>query len=571
MGKSIVRYLCCLMILIWGFGLSVDGGIVDIRNIVERYNVLSTDTLYDMGLKYAKNNRTDSALVCFTIIANRLGDDKKEEELKTICKSMHSAASIYYSNCDYERALELLLQALGICDKIGYDEFVSKVYNSIGNVHASFKEYDVSKRYFLLAYKHISDEAIMPSILNNIGTLYCCENKFDSALYYLERSHKYYIKNNDTVLYKLFSNIGLMNHRLYKFDTALYYYREGLRNAIKLEKNDGIASILSNIGQMYYDMPLYDSALVYLTRSNEVAEVNGNLPLVMDNYKYLSIIEERLHNYKKALEYDRKYVLLNDSIYNISKYSSINEKQFVYEMSKVDKQIKEMSAEQALKENKIIMQRRTQVAMIVIILIAAIFLVILFRKNSTLNNAYNKLVTRTLEIVQVEKSNKQIRQEYEETISIQKGHIDRLTSMLEKDNSEIVGGGNDILKRVYPLKDEDKNNILSAIENVMDDSSVFCNSDFSLEILADMINSNSNYVSQVINDTFGKNFRAYINEYRIKEALRLLSSSEHSRYSIETISEMVGFKSKSTFNKLFLKTTGVTPSFYFKSIHSNNE
>lgn len=569
MGKSIVRCFCCLMILIGGAGLSADGGIIDIRNIVERYNVLSTDTLYEMGLKYAKDDRTDSALVCFIIVANRLGDDKNVEELKTICKSMHSAASIYYSKCDYDKSLELLLQALLICDKIGYDEFVSRVYNSIGNVHALFKEYDVSKHYFFLAYKNIRNEEIMPSILNNIGTLYCCENNFDSALYYLERSHKYYIKNNDTVLYKLFSNIGLINHRLYKFDTALYYYNEGLNNAIKLEKNDGIASILSNIGQMYYDMPLYDSALVYLTKSNEIAEINGNLPLVMDNYKYLSLIEERLHNYRKALEYDRKYVLLNDSIYNVSKYSNINEKQFIYEMSKFDQQIKEMSAEQALRENKIIMQRRTQVAMIIIILIAAIFLVILFRKNSTLNNAYNKLATKTLEIVQVEKSNKQIRQEYEETIRIQKEHIDRLTSIVEKENSEIVG--NDILKRVYPLKDEDKNNILSAIENVMEDSSVFCNSDFSLEILANMINSNSNYVSQVINDTFGKNFRAYINEYRIKEALRLLSSSEHSRYSIETISEMVGFKSKSTFNKLFLKTTGVTPSFYFKSIHLKGE
>lgn len=559
------QFLTIISLFIVGL-LNANG---NVRNIVEQYNDMSTELLYNKGVDYTKRDRKDSALVCFSVVCNRVDSSSDIEELKVICKSFHSSALIYYYNCNYDRSLDLLLRALDICDKIDYKDFVGRIYNSIGNVYSNFKEYDISKRYYLLACHHASDKPQMYSSLNNLGTVYCCKNNFDSALYYLDKSYKAYVDNGDSVLYKPLSNLGLANHRINKFDKALDYYRKGLNNAVKLGKNDGIASLLSNIGQLYYDTKTYDSALVYLTRSNDIAKESGLLLSIIDNYKYLSIIEEQLQNYKKALEYDRQYFSLYDSVYNISKYSNISEKQFLYEMSKVDKQIEEMSAEQRLKENKIVMQQRTQVAMIVIILAAAIFLLILFRKNKTLHSAYGKLVDRTLEITKAEAKNKQLKQEYEETILSQKEHIDRLTSIIDNENSDIKAS--EMLKRGYLLKDEDKTNILLAIEKVMDDSSVFCNSDFSLEILSDMINSNSNYVSQVINDTFGKNFRSYINEYRIKEALRLFSSPDHSKYSIETISEMVGFKSKSTFNKLFLKATGVTPSFYFKSMHSQSE
>jgi len=63
-----------------------------------------------------------------------------------------------------------------------------------------------------------------------------------------------------------------------------------------------------------------------------------------------------------------------------------------------------------------------------------------------------------------------------------------------------------------------------------------------------------------------KNFNGLINEYRIKEARRLFSEPDIERFTIEYISEKVGFSSISTFNRAFKKYLGVTPSFYLKTI-----
>ena len=97
----------------------------------------------------------------------------------------------------------------------------------------------------------------------------------------------------------------------------------------------------------------------------------------------------------------------------------------------------------------------------------------------------------------------------------------------------------------------------------MENTEEICDCDFSLERLATSIGSNSRYVSQVINDTYGKNFRTFINEYRIRESqLRLLNTAEYGNYTIKAIAESVGYKSHTNFIIIFKKITGITPSMY---------
>jgi len=93
----------------------------------------------------------------------------------------------------------------------------------------------------------------------------------------------------------------------------------------------------------------------------------------------------------------------------------------------------------------------------------------------------------------------------------------------------------------------------------------FCGIDFSLDRLAGMIGSNSRYVSEAINDGYGKNFRTFLNEYRVREAMRRLSDSErYGNYTIKAVAESVGFKSQAHFIAVFTKLTGMKPSVYQK-------
>lgn len=88
---------------------------------------------------------------------------------------------------------------------------------------------------------------------------------------------------------------------------------------------------------------------------------------------------------------------------------------------------------------------------------------------------------------------------------------------------------------------------------------------FNLEILSDYLGVNRKYLSKAINSTTGKNFNTYINEYRVKEAIRLLSDPANKYLAVDDIGVQVGFSNRSSFYESFRKMTGISPSQFKKT------
>ncbi len=100
---------------------------------------------------------------------------------------------------------------------------------------------------------------------------------------------------------------------------------------------------------------------------------------------------------------------------------------------------------------------------------------------------------------------------------------------------------------------------------MIENDKIYLNKDVNIRLIAEVLQTNKSYVSHIINDTYNKNFNSFINQYRIKEAVELLSNPDYNQYSIEGIAYEVGFNTKSSFNNAFKKETGVTPSFFKKN------
>ncbi len=76
-------------------------------------------------------------------------------------------------------------------------------------------------------------------------------------------------------------------------------------------------------------------------------------------------------------------------------------------------------------------------------------------------------------------------------------------------------------------------------------------------------NSNTKYVSAVINESYSKNFKTFLAEYRIRYASKLLTDSEHyGHLTLAAIGAAVGYSSQNNFTLAFKKIIGVTPSVY---------
>ena len=139
-----------------------------------------------------------------------------------------------------------------------------------------------------------------------------------------------------------------------------------------------------------------------------------------------------------------------------------------------------------------------------------------------------------------------------------------------KDKVEIVHNSN--CKYVNSCLCNDlKEELLTALVRLMTEEEPFTDCEVRIDNIADSIGTNKKYLSQLINEHYGKNFHAYLNDYRCKKVVKLFNDSTYDNYSIEGISETCGFRSRSTFVASFKKFSGELPSAYRSSIKQKQQ
>jgi AraC-like DNA-binding protein len=121
---------------------------------------------------------------------------------------------------------------------------------------------------------------------------------------------------------------------------------------------------------------------------------------------------------------------------------------------------------------------------------------------------------------------------------------------------------------VSPLKVKNKGQ-LEHILKYMDESRPYLDSKLTLTSLAIQLDMSSHNLSKIINEEFNKNFNDFVNGYRIKEFKKIILEGEHPNLTLLSYGYMVGFNSKTSFNRSFKRITGQTPSDFFNKIQLN--
>ena len=116
-----------------------------------------------------------------------------------------------------------------------------------------------------------------------------------------------------------------------------------------------------------------------------------------------------------------------------------------------------------------------------------------------------------------------------------------------------------------PLSDKTEEHYQKLLQ-LLQEEKLYQNAQLSMDTLAEKTDLSNGYLSKIINQKEGKNFYDFINGYRIAEVKANLTNPDFAHYSIFGIGLEAGFKSKSTFNAVFKKMTGMTPSVYKNSI-----
>jgi AraC-like DNA-binding protein len=120
----------------------------------------------------------------------------------------------------------------------------------------------------------------------------------------------------------------------------------------------------------------------------------------------------------------------------------------------------------------------------------------------------------------------------------------------------------------YDLKDDVVEQISIGLKK-LEKKEYFLQSDCTQVNVAKKLKTNTAYVSKFMNAHYGYNFNTYLNNLRIDYAIdRLKNDTVFRSYTVQAISEELGYKSVNTFTKAFKNETGILPSYYIKKVSS---
>lgn len=466
----------------------------------------------------------------------------------------------YYVQSEFLSAQKYLFKSYRLASVSHNDSLKVDALNVIAVIQAQMGDYKKALKYFhqiLIISKNNKYHRSELLAMNNIGNCYLnLEDTTKGELFFIKAYQLSKQRNSKPDIYFSAYNLANFYNTLKINSKAEVYIKEVIEMADSLGDIEMLINANYLFTKIYINTNRFNQALKVAIEGAEKAEKYKLRTLQYKFYDKISEIFIQLNNDTEALNWYKKSIELKDEIFNESSQKKIFEIQAKYETELKDEELK-------LKDEKIshqtfLNQLYVSVLFIIIVLFSAIaFLYIKRSQQYSILAKINNELTRnenTLRLV-INDLNKK-REEF-------------ITYSQEKSlpNSSFLEFNENFVKEKYgssALSDDKKMSLLKEVLYLLDEKKVYKQKDLTIEKLSIMLNINSKYLSQVINETTDQNFSLFINEFRIKEARNLLIDKAFEHYTIEAIGELVGFQSKSAFNNAFKRTTGITPSFYQK-------
>ena len=122
-------------------------------------------------------------------------------------------------------------------------------------------------------------------------------------------------------------------------------------------------------------------------------------------------------------------------------------------------------------------------------------------------------------------------------------------------------------KKDYSINLELEQTVLLELEK-FEKSKIYLDSTFNINKLAKQLNTNTSYLSSIVNEKKGKTFKQYITELRMNYLITIIQKdSKYKKYTIQALGEEIGYTNASSFSRSFKNFKGLTPSDYLKSLH----
>lgn len=477
-------------------------------------------------------NTTNNTLIAIRIIE---ASEETPSKKKILCMAYLSYAK-YTQFTKEKEGINFGYKALEIAKTINFSVGEVIAHDLIGTLIGYFnKDYQLALKHYQKAEKLFpkltqNNLSLKYWVLANIAKAWsdlgAIEKSIDYKLKFLAGTHS---TDNVLLLIAVYNNLGTNYFDLKNFTAA----EKTLQKTIDLMKQNKVFYHLGipllRLGLIKLEQKKLVEATTYADAIDSWLIDHKFIGSYQVNfYQFKSKIAEANKNYEQAIHWIEKASIEQDSIDKIAGINNLIKLEESVKLKEIKQEQLLLEKELAINKAIINAQHIKLLAISFITILSIWFGLSFYQKNQELREAYNFILNKNNAVKSAKK---------------------RSGNSLNSSPS----------KEINPLL---KEKILQSLET----HKIFLSPDLTLKKFADQLSSNTSYLSQTINEGFGKNFNTLINEYRIKEVLQLFEEGLHLTFTIESIYKKAGFKSKSSFQKAFKNNTGVTASHYLEHL-----
>ena len=473
-----------------------------------------------------------SIAIKYTDSIIQLTKDTQNERYPALGYNIKGA--IFYELGDYKKALDEYLVGINYAKKNNNESQYLTLKFNIGLLKNSIGEREDAQQVFkeYLSFIENANKKNNENYSRGLYALadsYTYSKKLDSADIYIKKGINYSLKQRHTSYYYSFIfNSGINNFFKQQYNQAIDSLEKAKTFFIK-EENEETRFALCNyyIGKSLINLKQNENSIAYFKKVDSILKITLDItPELIDVYKYLIEDAKENKNVQSQLQY----------INNLIKFDSILDNNYKYLKKTITK--KYDTPELIQEKEKLISQLNQKeetlniwVLVLIISLVSALITLNFNIKRNILNTKkYADLINQLNR--KPNKSNK--------------------NELIEVTNTGIP---EDIVKSILLSLDKFEN------------SNKFTLKKYTLNSLAKEIQTNSSYLSKVINVTKKISFANYLNNLRIDYAIDKLSKDKQFRsYTIKAIAECSGFNTAQSFTNAFYKKTGIYPSYFIRRI-----
>lgn len=119
------------------------------------------------------------------------------------------------------------------------------------------------------------------------------------------------------------------------------------------------------------------------------------------------------------------------------------------------------------------------------------------------------------------------------------------------------------------IDNEELELLKDSLHKALSDNKVYLDDTLTLSSLAKILSTTNKKISSVLNHHLNTNFYDYVNQFRVNDMIDKMKSGGFENYTLTGIAFESGFRSKTSFNRVFKAETGMSPSEYKERLLKN--